>query len=143
MNVVHPPPRACIGWTESRVGIFEEEEGFPDGLPLVALALPQRRRRGPQVSTADGVPGAEHGERHSRAAEQRAEVDLGVVPLDGGELDARDGGRQRMQLRQQGTVLHFPNFPRVRIKLSLRSCCSLTGLGSILDTVSMIQTEYR
>ena len=60
-DIAHPRP---IGWTKSRVWIFEEEEGVSDGLSLVALALPQRRRRGRhKVST--GVPGAERGERHS------------------------------------------------------------------------------
>ena len=102
----------CIGWTRSRVGIFEEEEGVSDGLPLVASALPPRRRRGHHPVSA-GVPGAEHGQRHAGAAEWRAQVDLGIVPLDGGELGARDGGRQRVQLREQGMA--FSIFTEMRI----------------------------
>ena len=90
-----------IGCTKSREWISKEEEGVPDGLPLLAPALAPRRRRGRHPVSA-GLSGAEHGERHSGAAEQRAEVDLGIVPLDGGELGARHGGREGVQLREQG-----------------------------------------
>ena len=94
-------PSIFVGCTKPRKWISEEEKGVADGLPLVAPALASRRRRSRHPVPA-GLPGAEHGERHSGAAQQRAEVDLGIVPLDGGELGARHGDREGVQLREQG-----------------------------------------